>query len=136
MFWRTLIALPMPIIAGLLARAIAGWLARRKVRRMIYFVDGLLWVIAIGLGLIAMSRSRKVFRDSVTEGAMDCVRLDPAHHARRDRLGYIAALLPQEVMGNWFGADSGIARNHHRGRRRQHHAWRADGRLLDQALPR
>jgi uncharacterized membrane protein YraQ (UPF0718 family) len=28
-FWRTLIALPMPIIAGLLARAIAGWWTRK-----------------------------------------------------------------------------------------------------------
>ena len=28
-FWRTLIALPMPIVAGLLARAVAGWWARK-----------------------------------------------------------------------------------------------------------
>ena len=35
---------------------------------MIYFVDGLLWVIAIGLGLIAASRSRHLLRDSVREG--------------------------------------------------------------------
>jgi uncharacterized membrane protein YraQ (UPF0718 family) len=74
---------------------------------MIYLVDGLLWVIAIGLGLIAMSRSRKVFRDSVTEGAMDCVRLIPRIMLGVIGSGYIAALLPQEVMGNWFGADSG-----------------------------
>jgi hypothetical protein len=75
---------------------------------MIYFVDGLLWVIAIVLGLIAMSRSRKVFRDSVTEGAMDCVRLIPRIMLGVIGSGYIAALLPQEVMGNWFGADSGV----------------------------
>jgi uncharacterized membrane protein YraQ (UPF0718 family) len=75
---------------------------------MIYFVDGLLWVIAIVLGLIAMSRSRKVFRDSVTEGAMDCVRLIPRIMLGVIGSGYIAALLPQEVMGHWFGADSGV----------------------------
>src|SRR6185369_5066119 len=74
---------------------------------MIYFVDGLLWVIAIALGLIAVSRSRKVFRDSVSEGAMDCVRLIPRIMLGVVGSGYIAALLPQDVMGQWFGTDSG-----------------------------
>ncbi len=74
---------------------------------MIFFVDGLLWVIAIVLGLIAASRSRKLFRDSVTEGAMDCVRLIPRIMLGVIGSGYIAAVLPQDVMGNWFGADSG-----------------------------
>src|SRR5205807_8022978 len=78
-------------------------------RRMIYLVDGLLWVIAILLGLIAVSRSRTVFRDSVAEGAMDCVRLIPRVMLGVIGSGYIAALLPQDVMGHWFGADSGVA---------------------------
>ena len=76
---------------------------------MIFFVDGLLWVIAIALGLIAASRSRKLFRDSVAEGAMDCVRLIPRIMLGVVGSGYIAALLPQDVMGHWFGADSGAA---------------------------
>ena len=76
---------------------------------MIFLVDGLLWVIAIVLGLIAASRSRKVFRDSVVEGTMDCVRLIPRVMLGVVGSGYIAALLPQDVMGHWFGADSGAA---------------------------
>jgi len=40
---------------------------------MIYFVDGLLWVIALALGLIAASRSRVLVRDSIREGVVDCV---------------------------------------------------------------
>ena len=74
---------------------------------MIFFVDGLLWVIAIVLGLIAASRSRKLFRDCVSEGTMDCVRLIPRIMLGVIGSGYIAALLPQDVMGHWFGADSG-----------------------------
>ena len=75
----------------------------------VYFVDGLLWVIAIALGLIAASRNRKLARDSVKEGAVDCVRLIPRIMLGVVGSGYIAALLPQDVVGHWFGADSGAA---------------------------
>jgi uncharacterized membrane protein YraQ (UPF0718 family) len=75
---------------------------------MIYFVDGLLWVIALGLGLIAASRGRVLLRDSVREGVVDCVRLLPRIMLGVVGSGYIAALLPQEVVGRWLGADSGI----------------------------
>ena len=75
---------------------------------MIYFVDSLLWVIALGLGLIAASRSRTLFRTSVREGAVDCVRLLPRIMLGVVGSGYIAALLPQEVVGRWLGADSGV----------------------------
>ena len=44
---------------------------------MIFFVDGLLWVIALALGLVAASRSRQLLRASVREGVVDCVRLLP-----------------------------------------------------------
>ena len=75
---------------------------------MIYFVDGLLWVIALGLGLIAASRSRALLRTSIREGAVDCVRLLPRIMLGVVGSGYIAALLPQEVVGRWLGADSGV----------------------------
>ena len=74
---------------------------------MIYFVDGLLWVIALGLGLVAASRGRVLLRDSVREGVVDCVRLLPRIMLGVVGSGYIAALLPQDVMGQWFGTDSG-----------------------------
>jgi uncharacterized membrane protein YraQ (UPF0718 family) len=75
---------------------------------MIYFVDGLLWGIALVLGLVAASRSRHLLRDSVREGVIDCVRLLPRIMLGVVGAGYIAALLPQEVVGRWLGADSGI----------------------------
>ena len=74
---------------------------------MIYFIDGLLWAIAIVLGLIAASRSRHLLRDSVREGVVDCARLLPRIMLGVVGAGYIAALLPQEVVGRWLGADSG-----------------------------
>jgi hypothetical protein len=75
---------------------------------MIYLVDGLLWVVALGLGLIAASRGRQVLRDSVKEGAGDCLRLIPRIMLGVIGSGYIAALLPQEVVGRWLGPDSGV----------------------------
>ena len=75
---------------------------------MIYLVDGLLWLIALALGLIAASRGRQVLRDSVKEGTMDCLRLIPRIMLGVIGSGYIAALLPQEVVGRWLGADSGV----------------------------
>jgi hypothetical protein len=75
---------------------------------MIYLVDGLLWLIALGLGLIAASRGRPVVLGCIREGAVDCLRLIPRIMLGVIGSGYIAALLPQEVVGRWLGADSGI----------------------------
>jgi hypothetical protein len=75
---------------------------------MIYFVDGLLWMIALALGLIAASRSRTMLRASVREGITDCIKLLPRIMLGVIGAGYIAAILPGEVVGRWLGADSGI----------------------------
>jgi len=75
---------------------------------MIYFVDGLLWGIALVLALIAGMRSRHLLRDSVREGVVDCLRLLPRIMLGVIGAGYIAALLPQEVVGHWLGKDSGV----------------------------
>lgn len=75
---------------------------------MIYLVDALLWLIAGALALVAAQRSRALLRDSVREGAVDCVRLLPRIMLGVIGAGYIAALLPQETVGRWLGADSGL----------------------------
>jgi hypothetical protein len=75
---------------------------------MIYLVDGLLWLIALALALVAASRSRKLLRESIREGATDCVKLIPRIMLGVIGAGYIAAILPEEVVGRWLGADSGI----------------------------
>jgi hypothetical protein len=75
---------------------------------MIFLVDGLLWGIAIVLGLVAASRSRHLLCNSLREGVVDCLRLLPRIMLGVVGAGYIAALLPQEVVGRWLGADSGI----------------------------
>lgn len=75
---------------------------------MIWFVDALLFAIAAVLALIAATRGRVVLRDSAREGALDFIKLMPQIMLGVVGAGYIAALLPQEVVGRWLGADSGI----------------------------
>jgi hypothetical protein len=75
---------------------------------MVYVVDALLWLIALALALVAASRGRAVLRDSAREGVLDSIRLLPRIILGVIGAGYIAALLPQEVVGRWLGADSGV----------------------------
>jgi len=75
---------------------------------VIFFVDGLLVVIAIVLGLIAFRRGRTVLTDSMREGFWDFLKLIPRIMLGVVGSGYIAALLPQEMVGRWLGADSGF----------------------------
>ena len=76
---------------------------------MIFFVDGLLWAIALALGLIAAQRSRSLLFASIREGATDCLKLLPRIMLGVVGSGYIAAILPAEIVGRWLGADSGIS---------------------------
>jgi uncharacterized membrane protein YraQ (UPF0718 family) len=75
---------------------------------MILFVDGLLFVIAVVLGLIALRRSRLLLTESIREGFWDFLKLIPRIMLGVVGSGFIAALLPQEVVGRWLGADSGF----------------------------
>jgi uncharacterized membrane protein YraQ (UPF0718 family) len=75
---------------------------------LIFFVDGLLFVIAIVLGVIALRRGPIIFRESAREGFWDFVKLVPRIMLGVVGSGYVAALLPQEVVGRWLGADSGF----------------------------
>ena len=74
---------------------------------MILLVDALLFSIAAILAVIAATRGRVVLRDSAREGVLDFFRLMPRIMLGVIGAGYIAALLPQDVVGRWLGADSG-----------------------------
>jgi hypothetical protein len=75
---------------------------------MIFLVDGLLFVIAVVLAVIAAVRSRALLISSAREGTFDFFKLMPRILLGIVGSGYIAALLPQDMVGHWLGADSGI----------------------------
>jgi hypothetical protein len=71
-------------------------------------VNLLLWVLVAGLGLTAAVRSKALFREGATEGARDFVMLLPRIMIGVVGSGYIAAIMPQDLITTWIGPNSGI----------------------------
>jgi len=70
-------------------------------------VDIILWGSVAVLGFIAFRRGRVVLVTSVREGTMDFINIVPRVAIGVIGAGYIAAVLPQEVIIGWLGPDSG-----------------------------
>ena len=75
---------------------------------MIFLVDGLLFAIAAVLAVVAARRGRTLLVASAREGGIDFFKLIPRIMLGVVGSGFIAALLPQDTVGRWLGADSGI----------------------------
>jgi hypothetical protein len=76
---------------------------------MIILVDILLWSLAGILLLSAAVRGRAVMIATAREGLMDFLRLVPRIFIGVVGSGYLAEALPQTLIGNWLGPDSGAA---------------------------
>jgi hypothetical protein len=74
---------------------------------MILLVDVFLWAIALALAVVAGMRSHSLVRTSAQQGVVDFFRLVPRIALGVIGAGFIAALLPQDQVGRWLGADSG-----------------------------
>ena len=59
------------------------------------------------VGFIAFRRGRTVLTASLREGAMDFVNIVPRIALGVIGSGYIAAIIPQEVITGWLGPNSG-----------------------------
>ncbi|MCS3761932.1 hypothetical protein GGE24_003939 [Bradyrhizobium centrosematis] len=70
-------------------------------------IDILLWGSVLGVGLIAFRRGPPVFKASLREGTMDFINIVPRIALGVIGSGYIAAIIPQEVITGWLGPDSG-----------------------------
>ncbi|MGY4598866.1 hypothetical protein ACVWXL_006612 [Bradyrhizobium sp. GM22.5] len=94
-------------------------------------IDILLWGSVFGVGLIAFRRGPPVFKASLREGSMDFINIVPRIALGVIGSGYIAAIIPQEVISGWLGPDSRLARGRDcRGRRGRDARWPGD-RVLD-----
>jgi hypothetical protein len=67
----------------------------------------LLWLVVAALALALMRRSAPLFWGSTRAGAMDFLRLLPRILVGVLGSGFIAAALPQDVIGQWLGPSSG-----------------------------
>jgi len=70
-------------------------------------IDVTLWGSVLILGFMAWQRGRVVLVSSVREGSMDFINIVPRIALGVIGSGYIAAIIPQEVITGWLGPDSG-----------------------------
>src|SRR5438445_13491032 len=70
-------------------------------------IDATLWGSVLVLGFIAFQRGRVVLLASAREGAMDFINIVPRIALGVIGSGYIAAVIPPEIITGWLGPDSG-----------------------------
>jgi hypothetical protein len=74
---------------------------------MIILVDIFLWTLVAILMVIAAVHGSAVLRASAREGAIDFLKLIPRIFIGVVGSGYLAEVLPQDLVGRWLGPDSG-----------------------------
>ena len=70
-------------------------------------IDTTLWGSVLILGFMAWQRGRVVLVSSLREGSMDFINIVPRIALGVIGSGYIAAVIPPEVIIGWLGPDSG-----------------------------
>jgi hypothetical protein len=70
-------------------------------------IDTILWGSVAALAAIAWQRGRLVLTTSLREGSMDFVNIVPRIALGVIGSGYIAAVIPQEIITGWLGPNSG-----------------------------
>ena len=132
--WRIVISLPIPVLAGALGRFVYVRIYPKgepAVTLSALIIDVTLWGSVVVLGFMAWRRGRVVLVSSMREGSMDFVNIVPRIALGVIGSGYIAAVIPPEVITGWLGPDSGwfgVLTAVDRGRG---HSGRPGGRLLD-----
>ncbi|WP_027580467.1 hypothetical protein [Bradyrhizobium sp. Ai1a-2] len=70
-------------------------------------IDILLWGSVAGVGFIAWRRGRTVLVSSLREGSLEFANIMPRIAIGVVGSGYIAAVIPQEIITGWLRPDSG-----------------------------
>ena len=66
-------------------------------------IDIILWGSVAAVGFIALQRGRLVLTTSLREGAVDFIHIVPRIALGVIGSGYIAAVIPQEIITGWLG---------------------------------
>jgi uncharacterized membrane protein YraQ (UPF0718 family) len=70
-------------------------------------IDIILWASVAGVGYIAYRRGPKLMAASLREGTRDFIGIVPRIAVGVIGSGYIAAVIPQEIITGWLGPNSG-----------------------------
>ncbi len=68
----------------------------------------LLWLLVLLLAFLAAMRSKNLFREGAWEGSRDFVVLIPRVLIGVVGSGYIAAVMPADLITTWIGPNSGV----------------------------
>jgi uncharacterized membrane protein YraQ (UPF0718 family) len=71
-------------------------------------IDVVLWGFVAGLALMAALRSRALAWEGLRDGAVDFLRLIPRLVFGVIGAGFLAEVLPQDLIVSWFGPQSGL----------------------------
>ena len=71
-------------------------------------IDAVLWTFVAGLALMAAVRSRGLAWEGLRDGAVDFLRLIPRLVLGVIGAGFLAEVLPQDLIVSWFGPQSGL----------------------------
>jgi hypothetical protein len=71
-------------------------------------INLLLWAIVVALALTAAVRSRDLARDGARNGVLEFVLLLPRLAIGVVGSGYLADVLPQDLIAQWLGPGSGM----------------------------
>jgi uncharacterized membrane protein YraQ (UPF0718 family) len=75
---------------------------------LMLFISLALWALVAALALTAAVRSKSLFREGAREGVRDFVVLLPRIMIGVVGSGYLAAVLPQDLITAWIGPKSGV----------------------------
>jgi hypothetical protein len=70
-------------------------------------IDIMLWGAVAAVGFIAWQRGRVVLVSSLREGSLEFINIMPRIALGVIGSGYIAAIIPQEIITGWLGPNSG-----------------------------
>ncbi len=72
-------------------------------------IDIVLWTIVVALGLAVVIRRRPMFGQSLRYGAQDFLALLPRIAIGMIGSGFIAEILPSQLIPGWLGPNTGVA---------------------------
>jgi uncharacterized membrane protein YraQ (UPF0718 family) len=70
-------------------------------------IDIILWASVAAVGFLTLQRGRPVLVASLRDGTMNFIAVVPRIALGVVGSGYIAAVIPQEIITGWLGPDSG-----------------------------
>jgi hypothetical protein len=71
-------------------------------------INILLWLVVGALALFAALRSRALLNDGARDGAIEFILLLPRIGIGVVGSGFVAEVLPRELIGPWLGPESGL----------------------------